>query len=47
LPKRQFVWVDAEGKGEEGGDGYDHHDGEEVERAGRPPPPGMACMSLS
>src|SRR5262249_36490987 len=30
----EFVWVDAEGEGEEGGDGYDHHDGEEEERAG-------------
>jgi hypothetical protein len=30
----EFVWIDTEGKGEEGGNGYDHHGREEDERAG-------------
>ena len=30
----ELVWVDAEGKGKESGDGYDHRGEEEDERAG-------------
>jgi hypothetical protein len=41
----ELVWVDTEGKGEEGGDGHDHCGKEEGNDPGTPPP-GMTCLSL-